>query len=121
MGKLTNVYIPNSDSESGFTDNSDSDCESVIEDSEDSDFEITPLALIEGIANGNTENDMYRQLLQKYNVDSIDARDLIRDILESQGNNEIPEQIPCDGEPLSRNDCKLIFDVKSKNLTINEA
>ena len=121
MGKLTNVYIPNSDSEFGFTDNSDSDCESVIEDSEDSDFEITPLALIEGIANGNTENDMYRQLLQKYNVDSIDARDLIRDILESLGNNEIPEQIPCDREPLSRNYCKLIFDVKSKNLTINEA
>ena len=85
MNKITNVYIPNSDSTLRFTEDSDSEEAEIINNPADSDYDMTSSALFERIANGNTENDKYNQLLEEYKVSSIGINDLVKATLkESQ-------------------------------------
>ena len=121
MNKITNIYIPNSDSTFRFTEDSDSEEADIINNPADSDYDMTSSTLFEGIANGNTEYDKYNQLLEEYKVSSIGINDLVKATLnESQIDKDykpawlLKETIGLDG-------CKFIFDVRSKNLTLNEA
>ena len=121
MNKYTNVYLPNSNSKLRFTNNLDSEDEDIKDESKDQNDDLSPSSLIKEVANGKTENDVYKQLLEEYEVSRISADDLIRNILEEQHSNNKQEQITYSKEKLSSDDCKFIFDVKSKILTINEA
>ena len=121
MNKYTNVYLPNSNSKLSFTNNLDSEDEDMKDESKDQNDDLSPSSLIKEIANGKTENDVYKQLLEEYEVSRISADDLIRNILEEQHSNNKQEQIAYSKEKLSSDDCILIFDVKSKRPTRNEA
>ena len=121
MSKLTNIYIPNSNDLFRFTNNSDSDDADNIINSNDFGNEITSFTLFEGIANGNTENDKYKQLLEDYDLSSIGINDLIKVTFKENRcdkTNKPPNPLK---DIISLEDCKFIFDVKSKNLTLNEA
>ena len=50
----------------------------MIINSSDPDNEFASFILFEEIANANTENNIYKQLLEDYNLSSIDINDLIK-------------------------------------------
>ena len=121
MNKITNVYIPNSYSTLWFTEDSDSEEADIINNPADSDYDITSSAFFEGIANGNKENGKYNQLLEEYKVSYIGINDLIKATLrESQIDKDYkPDWLL--KETIGLDDTKFIFDVRNKNLTLNEA
>ena len=121
MNKITNVYIPISDSTLRFTEDSDSEEADIINNPADSDYDMTSSALFEGIANGNTENDKYNQLFEEYKLSSIGINDLVKATLKESQIDKDYKPAWLLKETIGLDDCKFIFDVRSKKLTLNEA
>ena len=91
MKTYTNVYLPNSNSKLRFTNNFDSEDEDMKDESKDQNDDLSPSSLIKEVPNGKIENDVYKQLLEVFEVSRISAGDFIRNILEQQHSNNKQE------------------------------
>ena len=116
MIKLTNVYIPNSTIILKFTGNHHSEDIAERIDPEYSDNDMTASTQFQGMANWNLENDKLNTSLEKYKVSSIDASDLINDILKDQRDCCQQEINIWENRPLSIDQCKFILMFKAKDL-----
>ena len=64
MNKFKNLYLPNSNSKLRFTNNFESEDEGMKYESKYQNDDLWPSSLIKEVANGKTENDAYKQLLE---------------------------------------------------------